>query len=299
MRSVLGICLLIFVTAFSTEGFADNKDEKKAAAAFKKGIDFYKSGNMEAAVKAFRRADALKPSWKIQYNIGQCEAALKRYGLAIEAFEHYLGKGGDEVPTERRDQVLKELDRLRRMVGTISIKGEPGVDVYVDIVKRANTSNRSSIKVTAGVEHEITFVKDGDKIGTVRLVVSGGEVVVLPVDSKKPATTVSVDPPPPLPPEPEATPPPPAAAAPPPPVVTPAPPPQPVTNVVYTNMRQLKEALSQNRITRAEYAKHQAEIRKMRNAEFEKLKMDLRARKINKYDYKRKIVEIRRKYEGQ
>ena len=52
------------------------------------------------AVRAFRSANEINPSWKIEFNIGQCEAALKRYGLAMEAFEKYLALGGDEVPTD-------------------------------------------------------------------------------------------------------------------------------------------------------------------------------------------------------
>jgi tetratricopeptide (TPR) repeat protein len=290
MKSVLSICLITALATLSADGFCDKKANKKAAVEFKKGIDFYKSGNMEEAVKAFRRAEALKSSWKLQYNIGQCEASLRRFGLAIEAFELYLGEGGDDVLLERRDEVLKELDRLRRMVGTISIKGEPGVDIFVDTLKRGNTSVQSAIKVTAGVEHEISFFKDGRKLGSVTLVVSGGEVVVLPVDPKKP-TTVTVAPPAPLTPSPPA-------AKPAAPAVSKKPAPPPPQQPTYTNMRQLKDALRQRRITKAEYSRHQAVIRKKRQVEFDALKRDLRARKITEREYKKRIVEVKKKYEG-
>ncbi len=286
MKSVLNICLLLSSMIFSVDGLTDQSDEKRAAAAFGKGISLYKAGKMDEAVKAFRRADALNPSWKIQYNIGQCEASLKRYGLAIEAFEHYLGKGGDDIPIERRDAVLKELDRLRRMVGTIIIKGEPGVDVYVDIVKYGNTAKRSSIKVTAGVEHEVSFVKDGKKIGSVTLRVSGGEILEVPLDSK----AASVGKPTLLPPA-AVSPAPPTVSAPPPAATAAKEPP-------YKTMRQLKEALRKRVITRQDYARHQAEIRRMLNAEYAALKQALRAGKLTKREYKIKAAEAKRKYEG-
>ena len=251
-------------------------DDKKAEAAFNRGVAAHKSGKMDEAVQAFRRADALKPSWKLQYNIGQCEAALRRYGLAIEAFEMYLGQGGDEVPKQRQDEVLKELDRMRRMVGTIVVRGQPGVDVYVDIVKHGNTSVRPSIQVTAGVEHEISFVKDGKKIGSVNLVVSGGEVVELPVGSKQ-AATVAVTP---IPPTEDVT------------------PPLPALIPMYSTMRQIKDALKAKQITKEEYRTYQQEIRKNRQVEYDALKADLRAGTITEREYKEKINACRKKYEG-
>ena len=254
-------------------------DGKKAEAAFDRGVAAYKAGKMDTAVQEFRRADALKPSWKLQYNIGQCEAALRRYGLAIEAFEMYLGQGGDEVPKQRQDEVLKELDRMRRMVGTIVVRGQPGVDVYVDIVKHGNTSVRPSIQVTAGVEHEVSFVKDGKKIGSVNLVVSGGEVVELPVGSDQ-ASTVAVTP---IPPTQDVTPPqlPPETAVP-----------------LYSTMRQIKNALKAQQITKEEYRTYQQAIRKNRREEYDTLKAELRAGTITEREYKEKINACRKKYEG-
>jgi hypothetical protein len=193
---------------------ADKTDD--AVAQFKRGVGLFKSGSHGEAVEAFRRANELKPSWKLQYNIGQCEAALKRYGLAIEAFECYLAEGGDEVPAERRDEVLSELDRLRKMVGFIRIIGGSGIVVYVDRVERGTTPMKSSIQVTAGVEHWIWLVKDGRKLLTVNEKLSGGETVELNAPSYVPPTT----------PPPSAAPaPPPALTTPSPSAVAPAPPP--------------------------------------------------------------------------
>ncbi len=292
MKTKTSILIAALLMALTATALSETDDQKKAAKAFNEGIALFKKGNVTEAVKRFRHADALHPSWKIKYNIGQCEAALKRYGLAIEAFEQYLAEGGDEVPGNRRDEVLAELNRLRSMVGTISIHGEPGVDVYVDIIKRGNTSNRSSIKVTAGVEHQISFVKDGKKLASISLVVSGGEMVVVPVDSQQPQT-VGVE-------EPSAAPTAAAPAQPTPepatPVAVPAPPPP--QSQPYTNMLQLKTDLRARKITEKEYRQHQQRLKKLREEDYNQLKADYRARKITEREYEQKRKDIRRKYEG-
>jgi hypothetical protein len=256
---------------------------KKAEAAFQRGITAYKAGKMDKAVQEFRRANSLKPTWKIQYNIGQCEAALRRYGLAIEAFELYLGQGGDEVPKPRQDEVLQELDRMRRMVGTIVVKGESGIDIYVDKVIHGNTSVRPSVQVTAGVQHEITFIKAGKQLGAVSLVVSGGEVVELPVGSKQ-ASTVSVSP---MPPTQNVT-----------PQVQPASATVPLKAPGYTTMRQIKNALRAQQITKEEYRAVQQEIRRKRQMEYDAFKAELSAGTITKQEYEQKIRACRLKYEG-
>jgi len=67
---------------------------------------------------------------------------------------------------------------------------------------------------------------------------------------------------------------------------------------VYTTMRQLKDDLSKGIITKDDYRKWQAEIRKKRAADLEALERDLRERKITKDEYEKKVREIKLKYEG-
>jgi ubiquitin len=67
---------------------------------------------------------------------------------------------------------------------------------------------------------------------------------------------------------------------------------------VYTTMRQLKDDLAKGIITRDDYRKWQAEIRKKRAADLEALERDLRERKITKAEYEAKAREIKLKYEG-
>jgi hypothetical protein len=191
MKTVLFFVSLATMFVFSSNAIAT--PQKDAVREFNRGVRLFKNGKHEEAVTAFRKADKLKPSWKIKYNIGQCEAANKRYGLAIKALERYLGEGGDEVPSDRRDEVLLELERLRKMVGSIRVRGGSGVIVLVDKIERGITPMQSSILVTAGVEHWIWLVKDGKKLLTAKEIVSGGETIELNVPAQI-ATPVPVAP---------------------------------------------------------------------------------------------------------
>ena len=133
----------------------------------------------EEAAQAFRKAYELKPSWKLFFNIGQSEAAAKRSGLALEAFESYLAQGGDDVPEARREEVLVEVERLRKMVGMAKIHAPEGATVFVDGVKRGEASLLGKFPVAAGVKHTIWAVVDGNKLPQKVFKVTGGDTVTV------------------------------------------------------------------------------------------------------------------------
>jgi len=141
--------------------FADESKDT-ARTAFQRGVEAFEAGSYEAAASLFGEAYELQPTWKLKFNIGQCAAALKRYGLAIEAFEAYLAGGGDDVPDARRDTVLEELDRLRKMVGLVKVTAPKGATIFVDGMERGRTPLVGSLPVAAGVDHEI-WIGDGPR----------------------------------------------------------------------------------------------------------------------------------------
>jgi len=136
-------------------------DEDVAKQAYSTGLSHFEKGEYTAAADAFRQAYALKPTWKVLYNVGQAEAAAKRYGLALEAFEGYLAQGGDDVPSERREEVLAEVERLRKMVGAVEITAPDGALVFVDGVSRGTAPLLGKLPVSASVEHRAWVVIDG------------------------------------------------------------------------------------------------------------------------------------------
>ena len=76
--------------------------------------------------------------------------------------------------------------------------------------------------------------------------------------------------------------------------------PAPVTPAPHSfdNMQALKTAFRNGRITREQYRTAQAEIRKKRAAEYDRIKAEYRADKISRDQYEQQIEAARRKFEG-
>jgi len=173
---VMGLGLLLTTTAA-----ADEQSEAKAA--FEEGKVLFESGKFSEAAEAFRKANELNPNWKLLYNIGQSEAAAKRYGLALDAFEKYLAGGGDEVAKDRQDEVMEEVRRLRDMVGVLEVAGQDGDQLEVNGVVRGVLPDGGRVKVGMG-EVSLRVVRGGEEVLSRTLSISGGETVAVDVDEQ-------------------------------------------------------------------------------------------------------------------
>ena len=91
-RIALTSCLLLAAAALAVPARAQGEGEAEAKALYKEGALHFEAGRFEEASKAFRAAYEAKPSWKLQYNIGQSEAAARRYGQALDAFDLEAGR---------------------------------------------------------------------------------------------------------------------------------------------------------------------------------------------------------------
>jgi len=189
MRLILALSVVVLATLAAATAVGQT-NEDQARELFKQGGAKFDEQAYEEALEAFEQADELNPSWKIAFNIGQCQAALKRYGLAIEAFERYLAEGGDEVPDERRSKVLDELSQFRKMVGGVMVEGEDDVVVVIDGITRGSTPMNQPILVTAGVKHNIELVKQEEVLKTVTDTVRGESTLVIEVGGDEPAAPV-------------------------------------------------------------------------------------------------------------
>ena len=177
ITAFLIVALCFFNAVVST---ADTKEEAKSA--FKEGIKRFNNGDYEEAVVAFRRAYDLRPTWTLFFNIGQSEAASKRYGLAYEAFESYISLGGDELPVDRRDEVVKELDRLLKLVGSVEISAPAGCVVYFNSIERGTLPLPGRLKAAVGVVHDVDIHLDGKSIHNRRVKLSRGEILRIEVN---------------------------------------------------------------------------------------------------------------------
>ncbi len=185
--------IVLLVLSFAVTGTASADEvSEKAKTAFSEGRKLFKAKDFKGAADAFRLAHKFSPNWKLLYNIGQSEAAAKRYGLALEAFERYLAKGGDEIQNERQKEILDEVDRLRRMVGSVEVTVPSGCLIIIDDVERGRAPLSGSLMISAGVEHRVV-VKKVDEILVDRIVrVSGGQKTTIEAKDK-PSTEPAPD----------------------------------------------------------------------------------------------------------
>jgi len=153
----------------------------------KDGVRLFKADRYEQASQKFQQAYKLRPTWKLFYNIGQCEAAAKRYGLALESFEKYLVEGGDDVPTERRDYVSSEIRRIQPLVGVLEVEAPPGTTVLIDEEPRVTLPTMGPIRVAAGT-HIVGLVKDDGLLLGKEIKMVGGMTVTISVATPKKAT---------------------------------------------------------------------------------------------------------------
>ena len=170
---------------FLTIGTTASANEAKKA--FEEGTALYRNDQFAEAAEAFRRAHALKPAWKILFNIGQCSAAAKQYGMALEAFEAYLSQGGDDVPYEKRRNVIGEIKILREMVGYLDIRAPDGCSVMIDNHKRGDTPLPGPIPVGSGVNHRLEIMQSELDVLKKTIRVNSGQTIVISALEKEPA----------------------------------------------------------------------------------------------------------------
>ncbi|MCP4676584.1 MAG: tetratricopeptide repeat protein [Deltaproteobacteria bacterium] len=155
---------VLIIIAFCAQPMIAHGDEtgKDAKTLHREGVELFKASRFEEASRAFQEAYKLRPTWKLYYNIGQCEAAARHYGLALEAFETYLVDGGDEVPNDRREYISSEIRRIQPLVGVLEVEAEGGVEVLVNGTLRATTPLEGPVRVSAG--SCLVTLKQGDEI---------------------------------------------------------------------------------------------------------------------------------------
>ncbi len=172
---------------------ASSQEKEEALLLFEEGIRLFQEGSFDKASKAFRQAHKLKPNWKLLYNIGQSEAAAKRYGLALEAFQQYLVLGGDEISSSRRDEVTLEINRFKTITGSILIEAEAGLTIFIDDIEYGETPLSGAILVNAGIEHSISAIKNGAVVHSKNVKVNSGAEYTVTVPSTKKTAIESSD----------------------------------------------------------------------------------------------------------
>ena len=170
------VCLL--ATPVQADGKKKNLDGARTL--FREGAALFKKAEYSKAAESFRAAYKMKPNWKILYNIAQSEAASKRHGLALTAFERYLALGGDDVVEARQREVEKEIARLKKMVGYVTVEAPEGAMIIVDDVEYGVAPIAGGIPVAGSVVHIVdVLLPNGEKLPFKKVsLVSGNKVNV-------------------------------------------------------------------------------------------------------------------------
>lgn len=180
---------------------------EEAATRFRKGFELYKEGDYQAALIEFRRAYDLAPNYNVLYNIGQVYYQLQDYANALNSFEKYLAEGKDQIQAKRKEEVQRDIEKLRARIANIEVTTNvPDVEITLDDVLVGKTPLAKPLVVSAG-RHKIGASKEGFKPITKVLDVAGADSLKLPLTLTEekavvvapPTATTTEPPPPPLP----------------------------------------------------------------------------------------------------
>jgi len=106
-------------------------DEAKAR--YLKGVELHDEGDYQSALIEFRRSYELVPNFNVLFNIGQEYFQLADYANALRTFQQYLDEGGKRIPPNRREQVERDIDKLKSRVATVNVKTNvAGAELRVD-----------------------------------------------------------------------------------------------------------------------------------------------------------------------
>ena len=162
---------------------------------FQKGVSLFRAGDYRAALVEVNAAQAVAPSFRIQFNIGQTCAELQEHACATKAFEAFLAEGGKQVPPDQRKIAEKELERLKALVGKVRVNVDaPGADVSIDDVLVGTSPIADPILVSAG-RRKVTAKKGNGAPISTSIEIPAGETIdvnlaVAAEGERKPTETV-------------------------------------------------------------------------------------------------------------
>ncbi len=179
MKVIQLTVMMISLLSAGSFVFAEETHEDRAKSLFIEGRSLFNEEKYEEASLKFKEAYAIRPNFKLLYNIAQSEAAAKRYGQALEVFEQYLADAGDELAEERIDEVRGEIEQLKSMVGFIDVETLRGSQILIDGEHRGTAPVHGGIPVVAGKLHTVEVVANGETIPPEQVKITSGMTVVV------------------------------------------------------------------------------------------------------------------------
>lgn len=142
---------------------------------FSRGVSFYKSGSLDAALAEFNRAYELRPDHRVLFNIGQVHSEKQDWVSALRAFRLYLVEGGDEVPPDRAAAVRELIKDAQGRVSSVTISANVArAEILVDGVVAGAVPSSTPVLVNAGIR-EIVVRAEAHRAQSRRVTLAGGE----------------------------------------------------------------------------------------------------------------------------
>jgi hypothetical protein len=147
----------------------------QAQTRFRRALELYQEGNLDAARAEFHRAYDESPNYRVLYNLAQVQFELHDYPAALATFEKYLHDGGNRIAAERRAQVTADVEKLQSRVALVDIRANVAeAEVFVDDVPVGSLPLSAPVVVSAG-RRKIALTRVGYVPATQWLDVGGGD----------------------------------------------------------------------------------------------------------------------------
>jgi tetratricopeptide (TPR) repeat protein len=169
----LGSCVVRAQAAPASEEQSDR--QRRAAAHFERGVEFYREGSLDAALVEFERAYELIPSDRLLFNLAQIQAERHDYAAALGLFEKYARSQDAQISEARRAEARQEVARLRARVAYLWVSSNvAGAKLSVDDKPLAQLPLSEPLAINPGV-CKVRVEKPGYQPGLSTLKVAAGE----------------------------------------------------------------------------------------------------------------------------
>ncbi len=169
------------------------------------GLQAYREGNFEKALRLFEDAKAIYPSAQILRMVGYSLLGLERWEKAAQAMESALKSDVGPLSSADRDDVQRELGKALAHLGTVNVTAKaPGAELAIDGGDKRPLPLEQPVRLLEGKHKLVVTAPDHEDVAQ-DIDLKGGSAVDLALDPK----SAKEEPPPPPPPAPKPPPPPP------------------------------------------------------------------------------------------
>jgi hypothetical protein len=183
-RAFVPMMVLAAALSFSAASLAKEPTAKER---FNKGVKLFKQEDHAGALAEFLAAYKASPHYSVLFNIAQCHAAIENNGEALSYFQQYLDEAGDSIPTQRKVEVVEEMDRIKKLLCALDVKvSPPYAETLIDGKVVEDVSK--TIYLDPG-EHTLTVQMEGHVPFSETIVLTRGEPQTRDITLQPAATT--------------------------------------------------------------------------------------------------------------